>query len=332
MNGGKKRGRAGSSSVEPVVPEFIQPCLARLGREPPEGENWVHEIKFDGYRLQARLDRGSVELRTRTGLDWTERFAGLREAFRELDVSSAILDGEAVVENEGGVSDFAALVAELKAGRSGRIVFFGFDLLYLDGVRLADQLLGVRKAALFKLFERVPRGGALRYSQHIEVSGPKMLAEACRLGLEGIVSKRADRPYRSGRPGDWLKTKCVQSDEFVVAGYLESTAIRNGVGALVAAYYQNGALVYAGRIGTGFTRQAATAIWQTLQAHRTSTPPVTTALDASQKRGVVWVHPVIVAQVTYRGFTGDHLLRHAAFKGLRDDKPASDVYFPLAPS
>jgi bifunctional non-homologous end joining protein LigD len=330
MTGSSRRAQSKRSGSAVLVPEFIPPCLAKLAQEPPDGANWVHEIKFDGYRLQARLAGGRVELRTRTGLDWTDRFSNLAAAFATLTTSSAIIDGEAVVEDETGVSNFSALVADLKAGRSRRIVFVAFDLLHLDGVSLIEQPLGARKLALSYLIERLGPAGAIRFSQHMDSHGASMLAEACRLGLEGIVSKRIDLPYRSGRHSAWLKIKCVQTDEFVVAGYLESTALRDAVGALVAAYYSRGELVYAGRVGTGFTRQAAKALWQALQPLRTAKFSFSATLDANQRRGVVWVDPVLVAQIEYRGFTGDRLLRHAAFKALRDDKKATDVKFPTA--
>lgn len=311
-----------------TMPAFVEPCLATLVAEPPDSAQWAHEIKFDGYRLQARIDNGKVQLLTRSGLDWTQKFGELSQALLTFKVSSAIIDGEVVVEDDRGASSFVELVSDLKAKRSLRMVFFAFDMLYLGDADTRALPLAERKVLLKRLFTRRRKGGQLRYSDHVQGNGAAMLAESCRLGLEGIISKRLDKPYRSGRGVDWLKSKCIQTDEFVVAGYLDSTAIEDAVGALVLGFYEGKKLIYAGRVGTGFNRRVAGELWQQLQSLRKATSPFATPVDIVQAKGVVWVKPSLVAQVEYRAWTADGILRHAAFKGLRADKPAQQVTDP----
>jgi bifunctional non-homologous end joining protein LigD len=310
------------------LPNFIVPCLATLTGEPPDGDHWVHEIKFDGYRLQARIDGDTVQLLTRSGLDWTEKFAPLAKALLSLNLASAIIDGEVIVEDEQGAPSFAELVGDLKARRMSRLVYVAFDLLFLDGTDVRARPLGERKALLKSLLSRNKARVQLHYSDHLEVSGSAMLAEACKRGLEGIISKRLDKPYQSGRGTVWLKSKCISSDEFVIAGYLDSTAVENAVGALVVGFYDGKQLVYVGRVGTGFNRRSAGELWQDLQGLRIAEPTFVTPPDATQSKGVVWVKPRLVAQVEYRAWTAEGILRHASFKALRYDKPAREVTDP----
>jgi bifunctional non-homologous end joining protein LigD len=312
----------------PPMPAFVEPCLATLVAEPPDSAQWAHEIKFDGYRLQARIDSGKVRLLTRSGLDWTEKFSGLAHVLLTLKVSSAIIDGEVVVEDERGASSFVELVSDLKARNSARMVYLAFDLMFLDGADTRALPLAERKAQLKRLFARRKKGSQLRYSDHVQGNGAAMLAESCKLGLEGIISKRLDKPYRSGRGVDWLKSKCIQTDEFVVAGYLDSTAIQDTTGALVVGFYDGRKLIYAGRVGTGFNRRVAGELWKQLQKLRKATSPFATPVDAVQAKGVIWVKPSLVAQIEYRAWTGDGILRHATFKALREDKPARHVRRP----
>ncbi|MBA4132673.1 MAG: hypothetical protein C0519_14770 [Hyphomicrobium sp.] len=313
------------------TPAFIKPCLATYVAEPPDSPQWVHEIKFDGYRLQARIDNGKVQLLTRSGLDWTEKFSGLVEDMLKLKVSSAIIDGEVVVEDQNGASNFVELIRDLKAKRSVRMVYYAFDLLFVDGIDTRELPLVDRKRLLKRSFGRHKTGVQVRFSEHIECDGAKMLAEACYLGLEGIISKRLDRPYRSGRGVDWVKAKCIQSDEFVIAGYLESTAVKSSIGALVVGFYEGENLIYAGRVGTGFDRRVAGDLWNELQKLRRDTAPFAAPVDRAKANKVVWVEPSLVARVDYRAWTGDGLLRHAAFKALRADKPAGEVNDPRWP-
>ena len=241
----------------------------------------MHEIKFDGYRLLARVDRGRVTLKTRSGLDWTTKFPSLKKALEALPVTTAFLDGEVTVESERGTPDFAALQADLSEGRSDRFQYYLFDLLHLDGSDLTGAALLDRKAALARLLAG-QEGGLLRYSEHFTERGEIVLRHACRLSLEGIVSKLRNAPYRSGRSKSWLKSKCVDSDEFVIVGYVPSTTQRRVVGSLALGYFDKGKLVYAGRVGSGFSASVAEDLWRRLDAIRLDAPALA---DAAAGRG-----------------------------------------------
>ncbi|WP_349370648.1 DNA ligase D [Salinarimonas sp.] len=308
-----------------ALPAFVPPCLASLSDKAPSGERWLHEIKFDGYRLQARIEGSRVKLLTRKGLDWTAKFGALAEALAALDLGAALIDGEAVVEDERGVSDFAGLQAALKAGDTARVVFQAFDLLHLDGVDLAGAPLAERKRLLALLLDDAPAGGRVRLSEHIAGDGEAMKRHACRIGLEGIVSKRADRPYSSGRGGDWLKTKCSARQEFVVAGYVPATNLRKAVGSLVLGVYEGEDLVHVGRVGTGFTEKEARALHEAIEAVHADAPPFAEPLPRAAAAKVRWAKPELVAEIELRGWTADGLLRHASYKGLREDKDPREV-------
>jgi bifunctional non-homologous end joining protein LigD len=318
-----------SRSQRLPLPDFIEPCLATLVDSVPEDPNWVHEIKFDGYRLQARIAGDDVRLLTRNGLDWTHRFSALQDELRRLKLGSVVMDGEAVVEDHSGHSSFSRLVEVLgQGGRSDEVVFYAFDLLHLDGVAVRDFPLADRKALLKAELGLRPGSDRVRYSEHLDVDGKAMLARACALGLEGVISKRMDKPYRSGRVGDWVKTKCIQTDEFVIGGYLESNPTPKAIGALAVGYYDRGRFVYCGRVGTGYSVETAGELWKALQPLRAKTSAFSAPLTKLQSRGVIWVKPQLIAQVTYRAWTGEGLLRHAAFTGLREDKSAAQVRRP----
>lgn len=307
-----------------ALPDFVPPCLATLQEKPPAGERWLHEVKFDGYRLQARIDRGAVRLLTRSGLDWTERFgATLSKALAELPCETALIDGEVVALSESGVSSFGALQEALSEGATSALVFFGFDLLHLDGQDLRADPLLARKGRLEDLIRGADETGPLRYSEHFIEPGQTMLRHACRMGLEGVISKRADAPYRSGRGRDWVKSKCTLRQEFVIAGYVPSKGSGRELGSIVAAYHEGGALKPAGRVGTGFTRASAAALKKRLDALRSESSPFEGA--AGREKGVVWVKPTLVAEVEFGAWTASKTLRHASFLGLREDKPAEDV-------
>jgi bifunctional non-homologous end joining protein LigD len=305
-------------------PGFIAPALATLKPRPPAGQKWLHEIKFDGYRAQAHVRGGQTTLFTRSGLDWTERFGdAIPEALRHLDAPDIILDGEIVAEGAGGASDFSLLQADLGTGRADRLVFYAFDLLRLDGNDLRTAPLVERKTALEALLRGAPE--TLKYSEHFEENGELVLRHACRLSLEGVVSKDGSAPYRSGRGNDWIKSKCSERQEFVVAGYVPSTTSRGAIGSLVLGHYEKGKLIHAGRVGTGFTQKVAADLFRRLHERAQKQSPFAGKFSTDDARQVVFSRPELVAEVEFRAWTAEGVVRHASFRGLREDRRPEEV-------
>jgi bifunctional non-homologous end joining protein LigD len=326
---GKRKTKPKPAPVAPkahaALPAFVAPALATLVDKAPQSGNWIHEIKFDGYRLQARLDHGKVKLLTRKGLDWTGKFPTVAASIAKLRAETALIDGELVSEDKDGIPRFSLLQQDLKEARHDRMVLYAFDLMHLDGADLRRRPLSERKAALAKLVGR-KNHGPLRLSESLTEPGPVLLRHACKLGLEGIISKLADAPYRSGRGHDWLKAKCSDRQEFVVAGFAPSSADTHAIGALVLGVYDHGRLRYAGRTGTGFTHDSARALFRLLKAQARKTAPIEPVPEEERgRRAPVWVEPKVVVEVDFHGWTQGDRVRQASYQGLREDKAAKEV-------
>ena len=303
------------------MPDRVEPCLALLKSKPPAGPDWAFEIKWDGYRLAIHIEPTRVRILTRGGHDWTERFPAIADAARSLGVATAILDGEAVVLDGAGRSDFGALQRSL-GGRGGKrqseeAILYAFDLLYFDGHDLTGMEQSARRHLLSGLVSSAE--GAIRLSEDVDADGEALLQSAREHGLEGIIAKHRDRPYRSGCTGDWLKIKCVQSDSFIVVGYEPSGSARGGVGNLLLAARKGHDFVFVGSVGTGFKESDAVHLRKTLDMR----PPI---VGLPTGKAIVFAQPTLIAEIEYRAWTDDGKRRHASYKGLREAQDNAAIY------
>jgi bifunctional non-homologous end joining protein LigD len=311
------------------MPKFIEPQLATLVNAVPDGENWLHEFKFDGYRILCRIDNGRVSLLTRNAQDWTHHLAAVAQSAKKLDVGQALLDGEVVAFDDKGRHSFQLLQNALKHTGSPDLVYYAFDLLFLDGRDLLATRLLERKELLQRLLgskAEPSNTGRLRYSEHWLAQGRMLFDKACEMGLEGIIAKRSDAPYRSGRSKDWLKIKCSKNQEFVIGGFTDPAGARVGLGALLLGVHEeSGALRYVGRVGTGFNDTMLRDLRARLDKLERKSAPFVNPPKGADAKGVHWIEPSLVGEVVFTEWTSDEMLRHPSFKGLRQDKPAVEI-------
>src|ERR1700758_1303170 len=321
------RTRLGAELAPP--PAWIKPQLAKLVEKAPDGPDWLHEIKLDGYRMHARLDAGRVKIITRRGNDWTQKYPAIAESIAGLPAQNAYLDGELCGVLPDGRTAFNLIQNATDTGE-GSLVFFLFDLLFLDGENLTALPLVDRKARLASLLKGAPN--SLRYNDHQIGNGPAFHRLACEHGVEGIVSKHVNGRYEPDRR-TWLKTKCLNREEFVVVGWSDPEGSRHRIGALLLGYYTpQGDLVYAGRVGTGLPEAELERLWQRLQPLAAEKMPLAIPPPRGSRFGsplvlsrVHWVRPEMVVEVSYVEWTPDGLLRHVVYLGERQDKLASEV-------
>ena len=306
------------------LPPFIPPQLATLVKEPPSGDEWLHELKFDGYRMLCRIERGRVSVWSRNGKDWTEKFQNVVEAVKSLKATTAMLDGEIVVVDAQGRSSFQKLQRAMGKATTTGFAYEVFDLIHFDGFSLAQTPLKQRKEVLKNLVGSNSHG-VIRYSEHFQGNGDAFFRHACEFGIEGIVSKLASSHYDSTRNRNWLKVKCVKQQEFGIAGYTPSSKSLPGFGSLVLGVYEKGKLVYAGRVGTGFTFKQRSDLKKQLYKLSRQTSSLAVVPKDPGLRQTHWTEPKMIAEVAFTEWTSDESIRHPSFQGLREDKNPKEV-------
>ncbi|MFJ5296487.1 DNA ligase D [Pseudomonas sp. NPDC088368] len=314
------------------IPDKLSPQLATLMDTPPAGD-WLYEIKFDGYRIMARIRDGEVRMITRNGHDWTDRLPLQAKAIADLNLGDGWLDGEVVVLNDAGLPDFQALQNAFEIGRSKDIVYYLFDVPFLNGEDIREKPVEERRAALKKLLGRQAKG-LLRFSDAFSANHRDIIESACSLSLEGVIGKRAGSVYQSRRSPDWIKLKCKLRQEFVIVGFTKPQGTRSGFGALLLAVNEEGAgLVYAGRVGTGFNQKMLDDMFGQMKTLEQDASPLAKKLTSAQARGVHWIEPTLVGEVEFGEWTREGIIRHSSFIALRSDKPASEVVheYPRTP-
>jgi bifunctional non-homologous end joining protein LigD len=306
------------------MPEFVPPQLATLVESPPKGDEWFHELKFDGYRLLCHLDHGKIRFWTRNRKDWTAKFLQLAKAVKALPLKTAILDGEVVALDHEGRASFQRLQQSIHKKSGAGLLFHIFDLIYIEGFNLTKTPLRERKRVLAEVLAPLGDAGYLRYSDHVEGNGAQFFEQACKFGIEGIVSKLAESPYGSTRSRNWQKIKCIKRQEFVIAGY---TLSDKGIpfSSLVLGVYDKGKLIYAGRAGTGFSNNQRVELRKKLDAIAIDKRPFAEIPSDPGLRRAVWVEPKLVGEVAFTEWTDEGIIRHPSFQGLREDKRPKEI-------